>query len=79
MEDIVNKDAEKMFIRNKVGITFSNRSQKWLKFFHRLILGTVHISYLKEAKHQTCQCFQILVKLDVTLNHGCKLLLKKGK
>ena len=54
---IVNEYAEIMFIRNMVGIITLKRSQKWIKFFHRLTLGTVHISYLKEAKHQTCQCF----------------------
>ena len=68
-----------MFIGNMVGIVTLKRSQKWLKFFHRLILGTMHISYCKEAKHQTCQCLQKLKKLDVTLNHGCKLLVEEGK
>ena len=48
---IVNEDAENMF-----GI-FSNRGQKWLKFFHHLTLGTVHKSYLIEAKHLLCQYF----------------------
>ena len=46
---IVNEDAENMFIRNMVDIITLNISQKWIKFFHRLTLGTVHISYLKEA------------------------------
>ena len=54
---IVNEDAENMFIRNIVGIITLKRSQKWIKFFQRLTLETVHISYLKEAKHQTCKYF----------------------
>ena len=41
---IVNEDAENMFIRNMVGIITLKRSQKWIKFSHRLTLGTVHIS-----------------------------------
>ena len=56
-EHVVNEDAENMFIQNMVGIITLKRGQKGIKFFHRLTLGTVHISYLKEAKHQTCQCF----------------------
>ena len=56
-DTIVNEDAENMFIRNMVGIFFSKRNQKWLKIFDRLLLGTVHISYLKEVKHQTSQWF----------------------
>ena len=68
-----------MFIRNLVGIITLKRSPKWIKFFHRLTLGTVHISYLKEVKHQTCQCFYKFVKLDVTLNHDYKLLEGGGK
>ena len=57
-EDIIlNEEAENMFIRNMVGIISSKRSQKWLKFFHRLTLGTAYISCLTEAKHQTCRCF----------------------
>ena len=39
---IVNEDAENMFIRNMVGIITLKRSQKWIKFFHRLTLGIVH-------------------------------------
>ena len=54
---IVNEDAENIFVRNMVGSTTLKRSQKWIKIFHHLTLGTVHISYLKEAKHQTYQCF----------------------
>ena len=36
---------------------FFEKSQKWLKFFHRLTLRTVYIRYLTEARHQTCRCF----------------------
>ena len=75
----VNEDAENMFIRNLVGIITLKRSPKWIKFFHHLTLGTVHISYLKEAKHQTCQWFYKFVKLDATLNHDYKLLEEEGR
>ena len=64
---IVNVDAENIvgIIQNIVGIIYSKRSQKWLflslqtgearnGFFYRLTLGTIHVSYLIEAKHQTC-------------------------
>ena len=56
-EDIIVNNGENMFKRNMFGIISSKRNQKGLKFFHCLTLGTVHISYLKEAKHQTCQSF----------------------
>ena len=54
---IVNEDAENMFIRNMVGIITLKKTLKRITFFHHLTLGTVLISYLKEAKHQTYQCF----------------------
>ena len=50
-EDIVNEDAENIFIRNMVGIITLKRSQKWTKVFLSLSTRNILISYLKEAKH----------------------------
>ena len=44
------------------------------KLFHCLTIGTVHTSYFKEAKHQKVNVSKKLLKLDVTLKCGCKLL-----
>ena len=52
---VVNKDAENMFIGNTIGIISSKISQKCLKFSYRLTLVRVHVSCLKETKHQTCK------------------------
>ena len=50
-EDIVNEDAENIFIRNMVGIITLKRSQKWTKVFPSLSTRNILISYLKETKH----------------------------
>ena len=48
-EDIIKKeDAENMFIRYMFGIISLKRSQKWIKFFHRVTLGIVHINNLPQ-------------------------------